>query len=155
MAAETWLSQEAHDRLKAELNELKAVGRKEVSAEIEEARAHGDLKENAEYHAAKDKQGHMEARIRQLEELMRTAKIGEAPKGGDTVLPGLVVVLDIEGDEEEYLVGSREDSHPDHDILSADSPMGRAVVNMKVGKTVHAETPGGSIKITIKSLRGL
>ncbi len=153
--AETWLSQEAYDRLKAELDELKSVGRKEVSAEIEEARAHGDLKENAEYHAAKDKQGHMEARIRQLEELIRTAKIGEAPKGGDTVAPGLVVVLDIDGDSEEYLVGSREDSHPDHDILSSDSPMGRAVIGAKVGKTVHAETPGGALLITIKAVRSL
>ncbi len=153
--AETWLSQQAYDRLKAELDELKSVGRKEVSAEIEEARAHGDLKENAEYHAAKDKQGHMEARIRQLEELMRTAKIGEAPKGGDTAEPGLVVVLDIEGDEEEYLVGSREDSHPDYDILSSDSPMGRAVIGAKKGATVSAETPGGTLKITVKDVKAL
>ncbi len=153
--SENWLSQQAYDRLKAELDELKGVGRKEVSAEIEEARAHGDLKENAEYHAAKDKQGHMEARIRQLEDLLRTAKIGEAPKGGDTVEPGLVVVLDIEGDVEEYLVGSREDSHPDFDILSADSPMGRAVMGAKVGSTVSADTPGGVLEITVKDVRGL
>lgn len=153
---ETWLSQEAHDRLKAELDELKGTGRREVSAEIEEARAHGDLKENAEYHAAKDKQGHMEARIRQLEELLRNAQIGSPPAAdGDTVAPGLVVVLEIDGDDEVYLVGSREDSHPDHDILSAESPMGRAVIGADVGSTVQAETPGGVLDITIKKVQSL
>ncbi|MFT5222905.1 MAG: transcription elongation factor GreA [Glaciecola sp.] len=153
--ADNWLSQEAHDRLKAELDDLKGVGRKEVSAEIEVAREHGDLKENAEYHAAKDKQGHMEARIRQLEELLRNAKIGQAPAGGDTVVPGLVVTLDIDGDDETYLVGSREDAHPDHDILSADSPIGKAVIGVKVGSTVSADTPGGTIKITVVKIASL
>ncbi len=74
---QTWLSQEAYDRLQEELESLKTTGRTDIAKEIEEARAHGDLKENAEYHAAKDKQGHMEARIRQLVHLLRDARIGE------------------------------------------------------------------------------
>jgi len=78
--AETWLSQEAYDRLRSELDTLKTEGRPRISAEIEVARAHGDLRENAEYHAAKDEQGKMEARIRQVEELLRDARIGE-PSG--------------------------------------------------------------------------
>jgi transcription elongation factor GreA len=150
--AETWLSQEAYDRLQAELEELKTEGRPRISKEIEVARGHGDLKENAEYHAAKDAQGHMEARIRQLESLLRTARIGE-PEHTDEVKQGLVVVLDIEGDEETYLVGSREDSHPDYEILSASSPMGEAILGAKAGETREAEAPAGSFSVTVKEIR--
>ena len=151
--AETWLSQEAFDRLQDELNTLKTEGRPSISAEIEVARQHGDLRENAEYHSAKDEQGKMEARIRQLESLLRDARIGE-PQDTDRVRPGLVVVLDIDGDEETYLLGSREDSHPDLEILSAESPMGRAVTDRKVGDTSSFETPAGmSIKVAVRDIR--
>lgn len=149
--AETWLSQEAHDRLKAELEDLKTKGRERIAADIEEARAHGDLRENAEYHAAKDEQGQMEARIRQLETLLRNARIGK-PDDTGAVRPGLVVVLDVEGDEETYLVGSREDSHPEHPVLSADSPMGQAILDHGEGETVSVETPGGTLDVTIRSI---
>jgi transcription elongation factor GreA len=150
--AETYLSQEAYDRLKDELETLKTEGRERISAEIEVARAHGDLRENAEYHAAKDEQGKMEARIRQLEQLLRDAHIGE-PEHTDEVKPGLVVVLDVEGDEETYLVGSREDSH-EHDILSARSPMGEAVIGASVGDTVTFATPtGATVEVTVKDIR--
>jgi transcription elongation factor GreA len=149
---ETWLSQEAYDRLVEERNHLKSQGREDIAKEIEEARAHGDLKENAEYHAAKDKQGHMEARIRQLDHLLRNARIGER-QDTDEVRPGLVVVLDIEGDEETYLLGSREDEHDELDILSASSPMGAAITGAKVGDTVKAQAPAGSFQITVKAIR--
>ena len=149
--AETWLSQEAYDRLKAELEHLTTVGREQISREIEEARAHGDLRENAEYHAAKDEQGKMEARIRQLEALLREARIGQ-PEVSDEVRPGLVVTLSVDGDDETYLVGSREDSHPEHDVLSADSPMGRAIVGRKVGDTVTVEAPAASFEVTVKDI---
>jgi transcription elongation factor GreA len=151
--AETYLSQEAHDRLKDELETLKTAGRERISAEIEVARAHGDLRENAEYHAAKDEQGKMEARIRQLEQLLRDAHIGE-PEHTDEVKPGLVVVLDVDGDEETYLLGSREDSHDEHDILSAKSPMGEAITGASVGETVSFSTPAGhSIEVTVRDIR--
>ncbi|MFA9429764.1 transcription elongation factor GreA [Egicoccus sp. AB-alg2] len=151
--AETWLSQEAYDRLQAELETLKTEGREQISAEIEVARAHGDLRENAEYHAAKDEQGKMEARIRQLEALLRDARIGQ-PQDTDEVRPGLVVVLDVEGDEETYLVGSREDQHEDLDILSADSPMGTAVIGARAGDKVHFDTPTGmTLEVTVKDIR--
>lgn len=150
--AETWLSQQAYDRLRDELETLKTEGRERISAEIEEARAHGDLRENAEYHAAKDEQGKMEARIRQLEELMRTAMIGQ-PTDADEVRPGLKVVLDVDGDEETYLVGSREDEHDELEILSAQSPMGQAVLGAKVGDTVSFETPAGAtIGVTVRAI---
>jgi len=152
--AETWLSPEAYDRLKTELDGLKTTGRTEVSKEIEVARAHGDLRENAEYHAAKDRQGQMEARIRQVESLLREAKVGKPPsRATGTVVQGLVVVLDVDGDEEEYVVGSREDSHAHYEMLSAGSPIGRAVLGASKGDTVSAETPAGTLKITIKDVR--
>lgn len=149
---ETWLSQDAHDRLLHELETLSTDGRARISAEIQVARAHGDLRENAEYHAAKDEQGQMEGRIRQLEQLLRNAKIG-TPKDTKEVRPGLLVVLDIEGDEETYLVGSREDDHPVHDVLSADSPIGTAILGKPVGATVSVEAPSASFDVTVKEIK--
>lgn len=146
--ADTYLTQEAHDRLKAELEELKTTGRERMSKEIEIARAHGDLKENAEYHAAKDEQGQMEARIRQLEALLRDAIIG-GPSTTDEVRPGLVVTLDFDGDEEVYFVGSREEVKDGVEVLSADSPIGTAVIGGRVGETVKVEAPNGSYEVKI------
>ena len=151
--SETWLSQEAYDRLKDELDTLKTEGRERMAAQIEEARSHGDLKENAEYHAAKDEQGKMEARIRQLDELLRTAKIGE-PDDTDTVRPGLVVDLVVEGDPETYLLGSREDQHDEHEILSAQSPMGEAITGARRGDTVTFAAPtGAEIEVEVADIR--
>jgi transcription elongation factor GreA len=151
--AETWLSQEAYDRLRSELDTLKSEGRPRISAEIEVARAHGDLRENAEYHAAKDEQGKMEARIRQVEELLRDARIGE-PKDTDRARPGLVVELEVDGDDETYLLGSREDRHDELEILSADSPMGRAVTDATEGTKVSFTTPSGAkLDVLVKAIR--
>lgn len=151
--AETWLSQEAHDRLRSELDTLKNEGRERISAEIEVARAHGDLRENAEYHAAKDEQGKMEARIRQIEELLRDARIGE-PQDTDRARPGLVVELEVDGDDETYLLGSREDRHDELEILSADSPMGRAVTDATAGSNVSFTTPSGAkLDVLVKAIR--
>ena len=151
--AETWLSQEAYDRLREELDTLKTDGRERVSAQIEEARAHGDLRENAEYHAAKDEQGQMESRIRQLEELLRDARIGE-PDDTDAARPGLVVELDVEGDREIYLLGSREDQHDELEILSSESPMGQAILGHGVGQTVNFTTPtGAELEVTVTAIR--
>ena len=141
--AETWLSKEAYDRLQDELETLRTEGREKMSADIEEARSHGDLRENAEYHSAKDEQGKMEARIRQLERLLRDARIGE-PQDLGAVRPGLKVVLEVEGDEETYLVGSREDQHDELEILSAESPMGKAILGSAVDDKVSFSTPNGT-----------
>lgn len=146
--AETWLSQEAHDRLLAELEQLKTEGRDQISTEIEEARSHGDLRENAEYHAAKDEQGKMEARIRQLEQLLRDARIGQ-PDNTDVALPGLIVTLDIDGDKETYLLGSREDTHDEHPVLSSESPIGQAILDREVGATVTVEAPATTFDVTV------
>ena len=109
-ASVTWLTQEAYDRLKAELEEL-IDNRPVIAAEINARREEGDLKENGGYHAAREDQGQQEARIRQLQELLRTAQVGTAPTSTDTVSPGMVLKIRYEGDDstEKYLLGSIEE----------------------------------------------
>jgi transcription elongation factor GreA len=148
--AATFLSQEAYDRLTAELEDLKTNGRPAISAEIEVARAHGDLRENAEYHAAKDEQGRMEARIRQIESVLQDAVIGEAAST-DVVSPGVVVTVDVDGDEDTFLVGSREDRHETLTVLSADSPMGTALLGARSGETRAFTTPTG-VELSVRVL---
>ena len=155
MTETVWLSQSAYDRLSAELEQLKTEGRVHASKEIEIARAHGDLKENAEYHSAKEEQGKMEARIRQLEEMLRNARVGEAPTG-DAVTAGMVVTtVDEDGDTDEFLVGSREDRPAGIGVVSANSPLGQALMGAKVGETRSYAAPAGQFKVTVKAIRPL
>jgi transcription elongation factor GreA len=150
-----WLSQAAYDRLSAELEELKTVGREQASKAIEVARSHGDLKENAEYDSAKEEQGKMEARIRQLEEMLRDAEVGEAPSG-DTVAAGMVVTTeDEDGDEDTFLLGSREDRVEGLPVVSAQSPLGRALVGRSIGETVSYDAPAGTFSVTITAAKPL
>ena len=106
----TYLTPEAYERLSSELNELKTEGRERVSQAIGIAREHGDIRENADYDAAKNEQGMMEARIRQLETLLRSAVVGEVAGTSGVAGPGTVVVLEIAGEEETYFLGSREEA---------------------------------------------
>ena len=98
----TYLTPEAYERLSAELHELKTEGRERISQTIGQAREHGDIRENADYDAAKNEQGLMEARIRQLEALLSSAVVGEAASAGGAAGPGMVVTLDIAGEEFSY-----------------------------------------------------
>jgi len=138
----TYLSQEAHDRLAAELESLRTEGRERIAQQIGVAREHGDIRENADYDAAKNEQGMMEARIRQLEELLRSAVVGEPPDS-DTATPGMVIHLEIDGDTETYLLGSREEAVEGMDVLSLKSPLGRAVVGKRPGEKFSYVTPTG------------
>lgn len=150
--AQTWLSQEAYDRLQAEYTELTTEGRTAIAKEIETARALGDLKENAEYHAAKEEQGKMEARIRQLKQLLDEATVGTPPSDAG-VVPGLVVTIAIDGDEETFLVGSREDSHDEHEVLSAESPIGQSIMGAVAGDTRTATLPSGvHIEVEVREI---
>ena len=141
----TWLTQEAYDRLSAELEESKGPRRADIVAKIEAAREEGDLKENGGYHAAKDEQGKLEARIRQLTQLLLDAKVGEAPTSAGVAGPGMVVEVKYSSDDdtERFLIGSREDkaSIP---VYSANSPLGRALSGAKVGDEVTYTLPNGS-----------
>jgi len=138
----TYLTPEAYERLSAELNELKTTGRERVSQAIGVAREHGDIRENADYDAAKNEQGMMEARIRQLEEILRSAVVG-APSDTGKAGPGMVVRLEIAGDEETYFLGSREEAIDGMDVLSLQSPLGQAVIGRKPGEKFSYTTPTG------------
>jgi transcription elongation factor GreA len=140
-----WLTQEAYDRLKAELDHLSGKGRTEIAKKIEEARLEGDLRENGGYHAAKEEQGKQEARIRQLRSLLESAQVGEAPTSSDgTVRPGMVVTVDLAGEEETFLLGSREvGGDTDLDVFSERSPLGAAILGHKVGENVSYTAPNG------------
>jgi transcription elongation factor GreA len=142
----TWLTQEAYDRLKAEHDFLAGPGRTEIAKKIEAAREEGDLRENGGYHAAKEEQGKREARIRQLAQLLREAKVGEAPTEEGVAGPGMVVTVRFgdDPDTERFLIGSREDSASgDLEIYSAQSPLGRALTGRRVGDTATYTMPSG------------
>lgn len=148
---QTWLTQEAYDRLRAELEQLTGPGRRDISARIEAAREEGDLKENGGYHAAKDEQGKMEARIRDLEELLKHAVVGEAPEANGVVEVGTVITAEIFGDEERFLLGNREIADGDLDVYSAESPLGTAILGLKVGESASYAAPNGN-QIEVKIL---
>ncbi len=147
----TWLTQEAFDRLTAELDQLAGAGRTDIAKKIESAREEGDLKENGGYHAAKEEQGKIEARIRVLTELLRHSVVGEAPESTGVVAPGTLVTAAILGTERTFLIGSREivgDS--DLDVYSEGSPLGTAIMGLAVGRDTTYTAPNGkSIDVSI------
>ena len=149
-----WLTQEAYDRLKQELDELIA-NRPVIAAEINARREEGDLKENGGYHAAREEQGQQEARIRQLQELLRTAQLGVAPTTSGVAAPGMVLKIRYEGDDdtETVLLGSREEgSRADLEVISPNSPLGAALLGAKVGDTREYSLPdGGTMKVELVS----
>ena len=139
----TYLTPEAYERLSSELNELKTEGRERISQVIGIAREHGDIRENADYDAAKNEQGMMEARIRQLETLLGSAVVGEVAATSGVAGPGTVVVLEIAGEEETYFLGSREEAIDGMDVLSVQSVLGQALSGRKVGDKFSYVTPTG------------
>lgn len=146
-----WLTHEAFDRLTAELETLRTTGRDEIAHKIELAREEGDLKENAGYHAAKDEQGKMEARITQLTVLLRDTEVGEAPASKGVVEPGTVVTATIAGDKSVFLIGNREMAGDnDLSVYSSQSPLGIAILGLKVGDKASYEAPNGKkIQVSI------
>jgi transcription elongation factor GreA len=145
VAQTTWLTQEAYDRLKAEHEHLTGPGRAEIADKIDEARSEGDLKENGGYHAAREEQAKQEARIRQLEELLRSAQVGEAPPDDGVVEPGMVVTAVVAGEEMQFLLGSREVAGgTDLDVFSERSPLGAAIMGKKAGDTTSYQAPNGA-----------
>lgn len=149
--SETHLSQEAYDRLRAELEDLTTRGRVDIAQTIETARELGDLKENADYHAARDDQGRMEARIRQLQSLVDNAVIVDSSQTSDTVAAGSIVALRYEGDEDtdRFLVGSIEERRDDVAVVSPLSPLGQALIGRRKGDVVEYQAPGGNLRVEI------
>lgn len=148
-----WLTQDAHDKLQEELDHLTGEGRAEIAARIAAARDEGDLRENGGYHAAREDQGKQEARIAQLEDMLRRAEVGEAPASSDRAVPGTMITIAFFGDTDDtdtFLLGSREvmgldDAADDLNVYSPQSPLGAAILDHKVGDTVSYETPNGKI----------
>jgi transcription elongation factor GreA len=149
----TQLTRETYDRLVAELEDLTTRGRNEVATTIEAARALGDLSENGDYHAAKDTQGKMESRIRQLQALLKTATVVEGDVNDGSVSAGSIVALRYDGDDEDdvqrYFVGSIEERRGDMPVVSPSAPLGKALLGKRAGDSVEYEAPGGSLKVTV------
>ena len=141
----TWLTQDAYDRLTTELQHLSGPGRVEIAQKIEAAREEGDLKENGGYHAAKEEQGKLELRIRQLTQLLENAEVGASIQTGVAV-PGAVVTIAFDGDEDDtltFLLGSREDAADGMEVYSPQSPLGTAINGKAVGEQASYELPNG------------
>jgi transcription elongation factor GreA len=139
-ATQSFLTQEAYDRLSTELAHLSGEGRSEIAKRIEAAREEGDLKEK-------------EARIRQLTQLLENAKVGETPKDDGVVEPGMLVTVEMFGDEETFLLGHREikdASGPE--VFSEQSPLGKSINGKKVGETATYSTPSGK-KVDVKIIK--
>jgi transcription elongation factor GreA len=143
-----WLTQDAFDKLHAELADLKGPRRQEIIEKISAARDEGDLKENGAYHAAKDEQGKIHARIRQLESMLRSAEVGETPPDDGIVEPGMVVTYKFVGDgddeAEKFLLGAREIEPEGLTVYSPQSAMGSAILGSRKGDTVSYTAPNGS-----------
>lgn len=144
-----WLTQEAYDRLKAELEHLMGPVRAELSRRIGEARDEGDLRENGGYQAAKEEQGRTEAQIRKLQDMLRRARVGDTPPDDGIVEPGMKVTIRFEGDDdtETFILGSREllalDKSVDIEVYSPDSPLGKAISGKRKGDLVTYDAPNG------------
>ena len=148
----TWLTQEAYDRLKAELDDRSGPLRVEIAKRIEAAREEGDLRENGGYHAAKEEQGKNEGRVLQIQQILENARVGEPPRTDGVVGPGMTVTVRFAGDEEEvtFLLASREESGAPIDVYSPRSPLGSAISGKKVGQTATYSLPNGrSAKVEI------
>jgi transcription elongation factor GreA len=145
----TWLSQDAYDRLKLEYEELSTTRRAEVVTKIAAAREEGDLKENGGYHAAREEQGKLEARIKQLRHLLESAQVGTPPEADGTVQVGHQVSVTfvggaLDGETEVFLLGSREQAgHHDIDVYSPQSPLGGAVLGQEIGTQIGYTLPNG------------
>jgi transcription elongation factor GreA len=156
--AETQLTRDTYDRLRAELEDLTTRGRVDIARAIEAARALGDLSENGDYHAAKDSQGKMESRIRQLQAMLTDAKIvdTDAAAAGGEVATGAVVALKYVGDEdvERYLIGSIEERREGVSVISPNSPLGQALLGHKPGDKVSYDAPSGPLAVEIVEIGG-
>jgi transcription elongation factor GreA len=153
-----WLTQEAYDKLKSELDQLSGPRRAEIVSKIAQAREEGDLSENGGYHAAREEQGQLEARIRQLTDMLHRAQVGESPANSDEVAPGMKVTIAFDGDDSDtdtFVLGSREllglDAQVDAtNVYSPQSPLGSAILGKRKGDDVSYVAPNGrSINVTV------
>lgn len=148
----TWLTPAAHEKLRQEFEHLTTIGRQEISERIAEARSHGDLRENADYDAAKNEQGLMEARIRQLQALLENAEVREAVDTGKVEV-GSVVTVKNDVLELEVLVATADNKVAGVQTAAPDGPLGQALLGAEVGQEISYEAPGGTFSYRIESIR--
>ena len=149
-----YVTEEGLKKIHEELEYLKTIKREELSLKLEAAIAQGDLSENADYHAAKEEQGFVEGRIRDLEDSLRRAQVIGNNVPADVVSVGNTVTVTEEGyDEIEtyHIVGPHE-ANPSNGRISNESPFGRALLGAKKGQTVSVETPGGQVRLTVQAI---
>ncbi|MBU6495043.1 MAG: transcription elongation factor GreA [Acidobacteria bacterium] len=151
------ITQATLDKLREEYHHLTTVGRTEIARVIEAARSLGDLSENGDYHAAKDEQGKMEARIRQIDQVIRNHEIVERDEESGEVRHASVVAVIYDGDSaddaQEFFIGSIEEKPDGILVASPASPLGSALLGHRVGDTVEYEAPNGAMRVTIVGLR--
>ena len=154
MDSSTKLSPQAHQRLTDELAERSGPTRRHISELIERAREMGDLSENGDYHAAKNEQGLNEARVRQLEAILKHAVVVEAT-AADKVEAGTIVEVLMDGDDEPstYLIGSIEERGSGYDVMSPGSPLGKALLGHAAGDVVTYQAPSGKFTVEIMAVR--
>lgn len=148
----TWLTPAAHRQLEEELERLTTAGRRHSEERLAEARSHGDIRENADYEAAKQEQGLMEARIRRIRHLLKTAEI-RAAESTDVVEIGSLVTVREDGRETTYLVATPENRVPGQQLASPSGPLGKALLGARTGDQVEYEAPGGTFSVEIVSVR--
>jgi transcription elongation factor GreA len=153
MTQPTFLTPAALEKLESELEELKTRGRRELEDRIGEARSHGDLRENADYDAAKHDQGLMEARIRKLEHLIHSAEVRDVEDTGKVEIGSVVTVIDSDGDEMEYFVAPQENKIAGMFLASPSSPLGGALLGRSVGDDVTYDAPAGEMTVKVTAVR--
>jgi transcription elongation factor GreA len=149
----TFLTPAALERMREELEQLKTDGRREIEERIAEARSHGDLRENADYDAAKNDQGLMEARIRKLEHLLNTSEVRDVSDTGRVEIGCVVTVVDSDGDELEYFVAPQENKVSGMLLASPTSPLGGALLGASIGDKVSYRAPAGNFTLSVKAVR--
>lgn len=150
-----YLSKEGYEKLDKELRDLKTRGRREIAEEISEARAKGDLSENAEYDAAKEAQGHLESRIAELENTLATSSIIDERNIDDTkayLLSTVTILNHNTGKEMEYTLVSKDEADFKEKKISVDSPIGQGILGKEVGDVVEVKVPAGKLKLEVKKI---
>jgi transcription elongation factor GreA len=149
-----YITKEGLKKIHEELEYLKTTKREEISAKLQAAIAQGDLSENADYHTAKEEQGFVEGRIRDLEDSLRRAQVIEDRVPADRVSVGNKVTIVEEGydDLETYHIVGPHEANPGNGRISNESPYGRALLGARKGQTVSVKTPGGQIRLTVKAI---
>jgi len=148
-----YISREGVESLRKEMQELKSVRVKEVAERIESAKALGDLKENAEYHSAKDEMGLLQSRIREIDEILKNVQIIDETQGSKDVRIGSTIEVESRNGVKTYKIVGSAEADPAAGLISNESPMGRAFLGHTKGDLVMVETPGGVVQYTIIEIK--